>query len=89
MVVKQEACDDYLYHMDLFHRDGRTVWSDKCRSWYKNKGKVWVWPGAVSPFGFLGPMGITVSASLLTVRHPLADHPLYQNTQRGSSLGGF
>ncbi|OQU98935.1 hypothetical protein CLAIMM_04644 [Cladophialophora immunda] len=45
MTVKQEACDDYLYHMDLFHSNGKTAWTDSCNSWFKNNGKVWVWPG--------------------------------------------
>jgi hypothetical protein len=44
--VTQDACDDFLYHMDKFHEN--TVWGDSCRSWYKKNGKVWVWPGAVS-----------------------------------------
>jgi hypothetical protein len=43
--VTQEACDDFLYHMDKFHEN--TVWGDDCRSWFKKNGRVWVWPGAV------------------------------------------
>ncbi|KAH8805254.1 hypothetical protein F5884DRAFT_823017 [Xylogone sp. PMI_703] len=42
--VTQEACDDFLYHMDKFHEN--TVWADNCSSWFKKNGRVWVWPGA-------------------------------------------
>ncbi|KAJ5465282.1 uncharacterized protein N7458_000968 [Penicillium daleae] len=44
--VTQEACDDFIYHLDLFHKSKETVWSDTCRSWYKKNGKAWIWPGA-------------------------------------------
>jgi hypothetical protein len=43
--ITQEACDDFLYHMDKFHEN--TVWGDNCRSWFKKNDRVWVWPGAV------------------------------------------
>jgi hypothetical protein len=46
--VTQEACDDFIYHLELFHKSKETVWSDTCRSWYKKNGKAWIWPGAVS-----------------------------------------
>jgi cation diffusion facilitator CzcD-associated flavoprotein CzcO len=45
--VTQEACDDFLYHLRLFHKSKNTVWGDSCRSWYKRNDKVWIWPGAV------------------------------------------
>ncbi|KAH8691878.1 hypothetical protein BGW36DRAFT_431121 [Talaromyces proteolyticus] len=44
--VTQDACDDFIYHLELFHKSKQTVWSDSCRSWYKKNGKAWIWPGA-------------------------------------------
>ncbi|KAL6152335.1 hypothetical protein ACJBU6_09210 [Exserohilum turcicum] len=34
MEVKEEPITQLYEHMDEFHK--RSVWSDKCQSWYKN-----------------------------------------------------
>ena len=45
---KKEAVDDFIAHTDAFMT--RTVWSENCRSWYKNGTKdgriVALWPGS-------------------------------------------
>lgn len=46
--VKKDAVDDFNTYADEFLT--RTVWSDGCRSWYKNNtvdGKVSMYPGSV------------------------------------------
>jgi len=46
--VSQEACNDFLYHMDKYHED--TVFGGDCRSRWEKIGRVWLWPGATINF---------------------------------------
>ena len=45
---KQEAVDDFVKHVDAYMP--RTVWTEECRSWYKNGSKdgrvIALWPGS-------------------------------------------
>jgi hypothetical protein len=49
LAVKQEALDDIYAHFDEYHKT--TVWSEECRSWFKDdqkKNRIYLWTGPVS-----------------------------------------
>ena len=50
IAVKQDALDDIYAHFDEFH--ATTVFQEECRSWFKDgkqKNRIYLWPGCVSP----------------------------------------